>query len=178
MTTAIPLTLHLLVLIGLYELAAGIADEKRERLLRVHDGIEIEALERLRRRFCELALGFRAHMPAVHETSGLVGHEAAAVGEDDLLHDVLREVRRDRETDADVSAARRIDRRVDADHATACVEQRAARVALVDGRVDLDVVVIGAADLTATRRDATWPPACLMASDPQPPGEVRADVTA
>ena len=33
-------------------------------------------------------------------------------------------------------------------------------------------------NLTATRRAATWPPACLMASDPQPPGEVGADVTA
>src|SRR6266550_3562306 len=45
-----------------HALGAGIAHEKRERLLRVHDGIEIEALERLRRRFGELALGFRAHV--------------------------------------------------------------------------------------------------------------------
>src|SRR5688572_2613042 len=30
---------------------------------------------------------------------------------------------------------------------------------------------LGPANLTATRRAATWPPACLMASDPQPPGE-------
>jgi hypothetical protein len=33
-------------------------------------------------------------------------------------------------------------------------------------------------NLTATRRAATWPPACLMAFDPQPPGEVKANVTA
>ena len=33
-------------------------------------------------------------------------------------------------------------------------------------------------NLAATRRGATWPPACLMAFDPQPPGEVRANVTA
>ena len=33
-------------------------------------------------------------------------------------------------------------------------------------------------DLAAARRGATRPPACLMASDPQPPGEAGADVTA
>jgi len=33
-------------------------------------------------------------------------------------------------------------------------------------------------NLAATRRGAAWPPACLMAFDPQPPGEVEANVTA
>jgi hypothetical protein len=33
-------------------------------------------------------------------------------------------------------------------------------------------------NLAGTRRGATYPPACLMAFDPQPPGEVRANVTA
>jgi len=33
-------------------------------------------------------------------------------------------------------------------------------------------------NLAATRRGATWPPACLMAFGPQPPGEVKANVTA
>ena len=33
-------------------------------------------------------------------------------------------------------------------------------------------------NLAGPRRGATSQPACLMASDPQPPGEVRADVTA
>src|SRR6187549_674283 len=33
-------------------------------------------------------------------------------------------------------------------------------------------------NLAGTRRGATCPPACLMAFDPQPPGEARANVTA
>ena len=33
-------------------------------------------------------------------------------------------------------------------------------------------------NLAATRRGAAWPPACLMAFDPQPPGEAKANVTA
>ena len=36
----------------------------------------------------------------------------------------------------------------------------------------------GPVRLTPERRAAVREPACLMASDPQPPGEVRADVTA
>src|SRR5687768_6793010 len=35
-----------------------------------------------------------------------------------------------------------------------------------------------AVDLTGGPRASNHQPACLMASDPQPPGEVRADVTA
>jgi len=37
---------------------------------------------------------------------------------------------------------------------------------------------VASANLAGPRRGATGPPACLMASDPQPPGEVKADVTA
>ena len=37
---------------------------------------------------------------------------------------------------------------------------------------------LASVNLASPRRGATGPPACLMASDPQPPGEVRADVTA
>jgi len=33
-------------------------------------------------------------------------------------------------------------------------------------------------NLAGPRRGATDPPACLMAFDPQPPGEVKANVTA
>ena len=33
-------------------------------------------------------------------------------------------------------------------------------------------------NLAGPRRGATSPPACLMAFDPQPPGEVKANVTA
>jgi len=37
---------------------------------------------------------------------------------------------------------------------------------------------LASGNLAATRRGAAWPPACLMAFDPQPPGEVKANVTA
>ena len=37
---------------------------------------------------------------------------------------------------------------------------------------------VASENLAGSRRGATSPPACLMASGPQPPGEVRADVTA
>ena len=60
----------------------------------------------------------------------------------------------DRERDADRAAGGRIDRRVDADHVAVDVERRAAGIALVHRRVDLDEVVIRAgADVTATGRD-------------------------
>ena len=52
------------------------------------------------------------------------------------------------------AARRREDRGVDADHVAFDVEGRAAGIALVDRRVDLDEVVIGAgADVAAARRD-------------------------
>ena len=63
-------------------------------------------------------------------------------------------VGRDREGDADRAARRREDRGVDADHIAVDVEGRAAGIALVHRRVDLDEVVIGAgADVAAARRD-------------------------
>src|SRR5262249_40282874 len=67
-----------------HPLGARIADQERERLLRVHDGIEVKALERLRRRLGKPALGLLAHVPAVDETPGLVRDEAAAMGEANL----------------------------------------------------------------------------------------------
>ena len=68
---------------------------------------------------------------------------------DDRLHGVGR----DREGDADRAAGRREDRGVDADHIAFDVEGRAAGIALVHRRVDLDEVVIGAgADVAAARR--------------------------
>ena len=52
------------------------------------------------------------------------------------------------------AAGRREDRGVDADHVAVDVEGRAAGIAAVDRRVDLDEVVIGAgADVAAARRD-------------------------
>jgi hypothetical protein len=45
-------------------------------------------------------------------------------------------------TDADIASARRQDRGVDADHSSLQVDQRAARIARVDGRVGLDEILI------------------------------------
>src|SRR6185312_12903478 len=53
-----------------------------------------------------------------------------------------RAVGRNRETDADRAAGRRDDCRVDADDLAVEIEQRAAGIAAVDGRVGLDVVVV------------------------------------
>ena len=58
-------------------------------------------------------------------------------------------------------------------HACPLLGFRARRVEAAKYRQALASV-----NLAGTRRGATCPPACLMASDPQPPGEVRADVTA
>ena len=63
-------------------------------------------------------------------------------------------VGRNGEGDADRAAGRREDRGVDADHLAVDVEGRAAGIALVDRRVDLDEIVIGAgADVAAAGRD-------------------------
>ena len=67
---------------------------------------------------------------------------------------VLRDLRRNGEADADAAAGRREDRGVDADDLALRVEGRAARIAAVDRRVDLQEVVIGTgADVAAARRD-------------------------
>src|SRR2546427_11106371 len=61
---------------------------------------------------------------------------------------------RDRERDADAAAGGRIDRRVDAHHLAFGVEGRATGVARVNGRVDLDEIVVRtAADVAAAGRD-------------------------
>ena len=71
-----------------------------------------------------------------------------------LLHDALGDVARDGEADADAAARRREDRGVDADHLALGVEGRAAGIAVVHRRVDLQEVVVGAgADVAAARRD-------------------------
>jgi hypothetical protein len=61
-----------------------------------------------------------------------------------LIDDHRHRVGGHREADADRAAGRRDDRRVHADDLAVHVEQRAARVALVDGRVGLQIVVVGA----------------------------------
>ena len=59
-----------------------------------------------------------------------------------LRDDVLHRLGRNVESDADRTAGGREDRRVDADHVAFDVEARAAGIALVDRRVDLNEVVI------------------------------------
>src|SRR5262249_23015946 len=59
-----------------HAVGARVADEEFEYLFRVHDGIEIEALERLRWRFSKLAFRLCAHMPTVHETPPLTPNES------------------------------------------------------------------------------------------------------
>ena len=61
-----------------------------------------------------------------------------------LREQLLGEVDRDGEADADVAAAAAEDRGIDADHLAAEVEQRTAGVARIDGGVGLDEVVVGA----------------------------------
>src|SRR6516165_10753246 len=73
-------------------------DEEFEYLFRVHDGIEIEALERLRWRFSKLAFRLCAHMPTVHETPGLIGNESPAMGEADLQRGMALEHAAEHET--------------------------------------------------------------------------------
>src|SRR5918993_6138913 len=58
-------------------------------------------------------------------------------------------------------------------HACPLLGSRARREEAAKNRRTPDPV-----NLTPGRRAAVRKPACLMASDPQPPGEVRADVTA
>ena len=65
-----------------------------------------------------------------------------------------REIGRDREADADVAAARREDRRVDADHLAVEIEARAAGIAAIDRRVDLQEIVVGSGpDVARAGRD-------------------------
>ena len=99
-------------------------DVAHERAFRL---VEAEA----RRQIARHALHRDAEQPAMHAA---VGHE--------LVHHVLRHVRRHREADADVAARRRQDLRVDADQLARGVHERAAGVALVDRRIGLQEVFI------------------------------------
>ena len=59
----------------------------------------------------------------------------------DVVHHLLRERDRNRETIAGVEAGVARDRAVDSDHLTANVDQWSARIAGIDGGVRLDVVL-------------------------------------
>src|SRR5437899_2841130 len=71
----------------------------------------------------------------------------------ELIDHAGHRLRRHREAEADRTAGRRDDQRVDADHLAFEVEQRSTGIAAVDGGVGLDVVVVRAlADVAVARR--------------------------
>ena len=71
-----------------------------------------------------------------------------------LRHHVMDGGGRNGEADADAAARGREDHRIHADHLAAQVEGRAAGIAAIDRRVDLDeVVIIARADVAADRGD-------------------------
>ena len=72
---------------------------------------------------------------------------------DQLLGDVVGDIGRNGEADAHRAARGREDGRVDPDHPAVDVEGRAAGIAPVDGRVDLDVVDELLADVAPVGRD-------------------------
>src|SRR5262249_22343243 len=73
-----------------------------------------------------------------------------------LRDNALDRVGRNVERDADRATGRREDRGVDADDITVNIESRAAGIAFVHRRVDLNEIVIGArTDIAAARRDDT-----------------------
>src|SRR5438067_9131055 len=72
----------------------------------------------------------------------------------ELRDDGLRDVGRHRKADADAAAIRRVDRGVDADDLALQVESRAAGIAAVDRRVDLqEIVKLAGMDVPPARRD-------------------------
>ena len=82
--------------------------------------------------------------------------QPAAAGFAELLqlaNDLGHHIRRHRKPDPDRAAGRRQDRGVHPDHLTVHVEQRPAGIALVDRRIGLQEIVIGAGQLAPARRD-------------------------
>ena len=69
------------------------------------------------------------------------------------LDHALGDVAGDGEADADAAAGRRVDRGVDADDLAVGIEGRAAGIAVVDRRVDLQEVVIGAEPMSRPRAE-------------------------
>src|SRR5215207_2145978 len=72
----------------------------------------------------------------------------------DLLHDSARHVDRHRKTNHDIAACGREDGGVDTDQLTTKVDERAARVAGVDGRVSLDEVHVALLSETSATEGA------------------------
>ena len=107
-----------------------------------HQGALLAAERHALREFLGHRLDLHAQQATLDTTVGL-----------ELSHHRLGQARRDGEAQAHAAAARREDGGVDADHMAVHVEQRAARVAAVDGGVGLDVVVERTGvDVAAARR--------------------------
>ena len=65
-------------------------------------------------------------------------------GRPEIVHHVLRHVRRNREADADVAAGRREDLRVDADQFPVEIHEGAAGITLIDRRIGLQEILVAA----------------------------------
>src|SRR5580658_9702207 len=91
-----------------------------------------------RARQAERVGDIRCH--GVHADAELAALHRAEL--DQLVHDAVRHVHRDGEADADVAAAARQNRGVDADQLAAQIDQRAAGVARIDRGVGLDEVLV------------------------------------
>ena len=104
---------------------------------------------------------------ALHGDAELAAAHLAVVHE--LGHDRLRHARGDREADADVAARGRQDLGVDAHELAGGVDEGAARVALVDGRVGLQEVLEAA--VARRRWRGPWRSRCPWSrSGPRPGG--------
>jgi len=88
----------------------------------------------------------------LHRRAEIAAHHAAFLFE--LGQHFLDQIGGDGEADADIAAGLAEDRRVDADHFAAHVDQRAAGITRIDRGVGLNEIVIGpGADLTPLRAD-------------------------
>jgi hypothetical protein len=76
---------------------------------------------------------------------------------EELRHDLLDRVDRDGEADSNVATRIALDLRIDSDDPAVGIQERAARVSVVDGRVRLDGLVdrkaVGRGDLALERGD-------------------------
>ena len=134
--TVTPFTVRMMSRGSMPDFGGGAADHE----LRDHDARlrQVEAP-----RLDVIDVGGQDADPAAHH---------ATLGED-LAHHAANQVHRDRKADAFHAEVLREHRGVDADELAIDIDQRAARIAHVDGRVGLDEVLEGRdAELSAARR--------------------------
>ena len=81
---------------------------------------------------------------------------------DQLVHDALDHVDRNGEADADIAAAARQNRGVDADQFAAQIDQRAAGIARIDRGVGLDEILVAESGLMPLRPSALTMPAVTV----------------